>query len=83
MSEITSYIATISIAGNDQPGILNDITNIVSGDLKANIRSINLKSINGKFSGTIIVNVDGKAHLNLIIGKLVKLKGIRKVDREH
>jgi len=83
MSELTSYVATIRINGNDQPGILSDITNMVSGDLKANIRSINLNSHNGKFDGSIMVNVDGKAHLNLIIGKLVRLKGIRKVSREN
>ncbi len=83
VSELTSYVATIRISGNDQPGILNDITNLVSGDLKANIRSINLNSHNGKFDGSIMVNVDGKAHLNLIIGTLVRLKGIRKVSREN
>lgn len=83
VSELTSYVATIRISGNDQPGILNDITNVVSGDLKANIRSINLNSHNGKFDGSIMVNVDGKAHLNLILGTLVRLKGIRKVSREN
>ncbi len=82
-SEVTSYVATIRISGVDQAGILSDITNVVSGDLKANIRSINLNSHNGKFDGTIMVNVDGKAHLNLILGRLVKLKGIRKVSREN
>ncbi len=83
VSELTSYVATIRLSGNDQPGILNDITNIVSGDLKADIRSINLNSHNGKFDGSIMVNVNGQAHLNLILGKLVRLKGIRKVSREN
>ena len=83
VSELTSYVATIRLSGNDQPGILNDITNIVSGDLKADIRSINLNSHNGKFDGSIMVNVNGQAHLSLILGKLVRLKGIRKVSREN
>ncbi len=83
VSELTSYVATIRISGNDQAGILNDITNIVSGDLKADIRSINLNSHNGKFDGSIMVNVNGQAHLNLILGRLVRLKGIRKVSREN
>ena len=81
-SELTSYVATIRISGNDQPGMLNEITNVVSGDLKANIRSINLNTHNGKFDGTIMVNVDSQSHLNLILAKLSKLKGIRKADRE-
>jgi len=83
VSELTSYVATIRLSGNDQAGILNDITNIVSGDLKADIRSINLNTHNGKFDGSIMVNVNGQAHLNLILGKLVRLKGIRKVSREN
>jgi GTP diphosphokinase / guanosine-3',5'-bis(diphosphate) 3'-diphosphatase len=83
VSELTSYVATIRLSGNDQPGILNDITNIVSGELKADIRSINLNSHNGKFDGSIMVNVNGQAHLSLILGKLVRLKGIRKVSREN
>jgi len=83
VAELTSYVATIRISGTDQAGILNDITNVVSGDCKANIRSINLNSHNGKFDGSIMVNVDGKAHLNLILGTLVRLKGIRKVSREN
>ncbi len=83
MAEVSSYIATIRISGNDQPGILSDITNVVSGDLKANIRSVNLNSHNGKFDGAIMVNVNGKAHLNLILGRLVKIKGIKKVSREN
>lgn len=82
-TELTSYVATVRISGADLPGILNDITNVVSGELKANIRSINLNSHNGKFDGSIMINVDGKSHLNLIIGRLVKLKGIRKVSREN
>ena len=81
--ELTSYVATIRISGTDQAGLLNDITNIVSGELKANIRSVNLSTHNGKFDGTLSINVDGKAHLNLIIGRLARLKGIRKVDREN
>jgi GTP pyrophosphokinase len=83
ISELTSYVATIRVSGNDQPGILNDITNVVSGDLKADIRSINLNSHNGKFDGYIMVNVNGQAHLNLIIGKLARLRGIRKVNRDN
>jgi GTP pyrophosphokinase len=82
-SELSSYVATIRISGSDRAGMLNDLTNIISGDLKADIRSVNLNSRNGKVDGYIMMNVNGKAHLNLIIGKLARLKGIRKVSREN
>lgn len=83
LSELSSYVATIRISGFDQVGILNDITHAVSADLNTNIRSINLTSNNGKFEGTIIVNVDGKTHLSLILARLSKLKGVKKAVREH
>jgi GTP diphosphokinase / guanosine-3',5'-bis(diphosphate) 3'-diphosphatase len=81
--EKTSYVATIRVGGTDLPGILSDITNAVSGELKANIRSVNLNSRNGRFDGSLMVNVDSRAHLNLIIGRLLKIKGIKKVEREN
>ena len=80
-SELTSYIAAIHISGADRTGILNDITLAITGEMVADIRSINLSSHTGKFDGTIMVNVDSKAHLMLILAKLSKLKGIRKVTR--
>lgn len=81
-TEITSYVATIRVSGTDQTGILNEITLAVTGDMRANIRSINLNSHNGRFDGNLLVNVEGKSHLNLIISRLMKVKGIRKVTRE-
>lgn len=80
-SELSSYIATIHISGADRTGILNDIAMAITGEMEADIRSINLNSHTGKFDGTIMVNVDSKAHLMLILAKLSKLKGIRKVAR--
>ena len=81
-SEISAYIATIIITGDDQLGILNKITDTITHELNANIRSINLSSSNGKFEGTVSINVDGKSHLELIIARLSKLKGIKRVVRE-
>lgn len=81
-TEISAYVTTITITGDDQLGMLNQISDTLTHDLKANIRSINLSSSNGKFEGNISINVDGKSHLDLIIARLSKLKGIKKVIRE-
>jgi GTP diphosphokinase / guanosine-3',5'-bis(diphosphate) 3'-diphosphatase len=81
-TEISAYIATILITGEDQLGILNRISDTITHELNANIRSINLSSSGGKFEGTISINVDGKSHLELIIARLSKLKGIKRVVRE-
>jgi len=81
-SEISAYIATIIITGDDQLGMLTKISDTITHDLNANIRSVNLSSANGKFEGTISINVSGKSHLDLIIARLSKLKGVKRVMRE-
>lgn len=82
-TEVTAYVATLKITGEDRIGMLTSISDIITHELKANIRSIHLNSNLGKFDGTISVNVGGKAHLDLIIARLLKLKGIKRVNREQ
>ena len=62
--------------------MLNQISDTITRGLNANIRSVNLSSRNGKFEGSITINVDGKSHLELIIARLSKLKGVKRVLRE-
>ena len=80
--EVSAYLATIKITGDDQVGMLNQISDTITRGLNANIRSVNLSSRNGKFEGSITINVDGKSHLELIIARLSKLKGVKRVLRE-
>ncbi len=80
--EASAYLATIKITGDDQLGMLNQISDLISRDLNANIRSVNLSSNSGKFEGSLTINVNGKSHLELIIARLSKLKGIKRVMRE-
>ena len=80
--EVSAYLATIKITGDDQVGMLNQISDTITRGLNANIRSINLSSRNGKFEGSLTINVDGKSHLELIIARLSKLKGVKRVLRE-
>lgn len=80
-AEVSAYLATLLITGEDRVGMLNSISDLLTRDLNANIRSINLSSNSGKFEGTLSVNVSSKSHLDLIIAKLSKLKGVRRVSR--
>jgi len=79
--EISAYVATIKITGDDRVGMLTSISDVITRDLKANIRSINLESSHGRFEGNLSVNVAGKSHLDLIIAKLSKVKGVKRVVR--
>lgn len=80
-AEVSNYLATIKITGNDRVGILSSITTVLSDELKANTRSINIESRNGRFEGIITINVSGKSHLEMIIARISKVKDVTRVVR--
>lgn len=75
------YDITLRVIGNDDIGIVNNITNIISKDEKIVMRSINIDSHDGLFSGNLVVQLDDKSKLNLLIKKLRTVKGVKQVIR--
>ena len=76
-----SFLTTLKITGIDDVGIINNITNIISGELKINMRSMSIESTEGLFEGRIKVFVKEKKELKKLIEKLEKVSGIHKVSR--
>jgi len=79
--ESSPFLAGIQIKGIDEPGILNEITQIISGELNLNIRSINIESIDGTFHGLLKIYIHNTSRLNNLIANIKKIKGIQKVQR--
>ena len=75
------YSTTLHIVGNDDIGIMNNVTSIISKEEKIAIRSINVDSHDGLFSGNITINVEDTGRLEMLIKKLRTVKGIRLVNR--
>jgi GTP pyrophosphokinase len=75
------FLTDIKVSGYDQLGILSSITNLISNDLKMDVRSISLNSKDGKFEGYISVSIRDKKHLELLLKKLLTIKGISKASR--
>ena len=75
------YDITLRVIGNDDIGIVSYITNIISKDEKIVMRSINIDSHDGLFSGNLVVQLDDKSKLNLLIKKLRTVKGVKQVIR--
>ncbi len=75
------YDITLRVIGNDDIGIVSNITNIISKDEKIVMRSINIDSHDGLFSGILVVQLDDKSKLNLLIKKLRTVKGVKQVIR--
>jgi len=76
-----NYEATISLSGVDQIGLVNEISNIISRNLRVNMKSISFDTENGIFTGKIIVIVKDKSHLESLINELHKVNGIVDISR--
>lgn len=76
-----SFLTSIKLTGLDEIGIIQGITNVLTGDLKMNMRSISIDSKDGIFEGTIMVFVHDKEELDELCEKLESINGIQKVER--
>ncbi len=76
-----SFLAGIKITGTDEVGVVNNITKIISNELKVNMRSISIESNEGLFEGTIMLFVNDTEHLTRLMKKLSGLPGILNVVR--
>lgn len=73
---------TLHILGNDNIGIVNNITSIILKDKNANLRSIDIhSSADGLFSGLLILQIADATKVNSLIRKLQEVKGVKKVTR--
>lgn len=75
------YSITLRVIGNDDIGIVSNITSIISKDERIMMRSINIDSHDGLFSGTLVVNIDDTSRLEQLIKKLRTVKGVKNVTR--
>jgi GTP diphosphokinase / guanosine-3',5'-bis(diphosphate) 3'-diphosphatase len=79
--KLISFLARISMTGIDRIGLVNDITNIISSELKVNMTGINISVQNGIFEGTIDLYVHHTKDLNNLILKISNINGIENVRR--
>jgi len=77
----SSFLTTLHVSGVDETGIVSDITHIISKDTGTQMRSISIESDKGKFEGQLKVLVYNLDHLEFLIHKLRKIKGVISVNR--
>ena len=76
-----SFLTGIRIVGLDDVGVVNKITNLISGELKLNINAITIEAKEGMFEGNIRIYVHDKEELEELVRRLKQLNGIHSVDR--
>lgn len=77
----SQYSITLKVIGNDDIGIVNNITSIISKEEKIMMRSINIDSNDGLFRGNLVVDVQDISRLEQLIKKLRNVKGIKQILR--
>jgi len=75
------FPVSLRITGMDDLGIVSNISDVISKDLQVNMRSISIDSNDGLFEGTITLFVKDTQHLEALIRKLKKVKGILSIKR--
>ncbi|MCL2327253.1 MAG: RelA/SpoT family protein [Bacteroidetes bacterium] len=80
-SHSNAFLVSIRLDGKDRIGVLRDIANVISEQLNINIRNVQIESIEDIFQGTLDLYVVDLSHLNNLMVKLQKIKGMRRVER--
>ena len=77
----SKYVTVLRVIGNDDIGIVTNITSIISKEKNIYMRGISIDSNDGLFQGHITVTVDDISSLNSLMKKLKTVKGVKDVQR--
>ncbi len=75
------FVSTIRVVGQDDIGIVTNITSIISKENKASLRNISIDSHDGIFHGYLVVGVESTEVLTHLIKKILTVKGVKDVQR--
>ncbi|HRG27567.1 MAG TPA: bifunctional (p)ppGpp synthetase/guanosine-3',5'-bis(diphosphate) 3'-pyrophosphohydrolase [Chitinophagales bacterium] len=76
-----AFLTGIKVTGLDDVGLVNKVTNIISGDMKLNMQSLVMDAKDGLFEGTIKTFVKNTEQLETLLRKLRSMKGVISVTR--
>jgi GTP pyrophosphokinase len=80
-SQDKSFEVGVRLIGTDRIGLINDVSNVISGELKVNMRSMSINTEGGIFEGEIKLFINDTSHLDTLIDKLVAVQGVMNVSR--
>lgn len=76
-----AFLTGLKILGTDRVGLINDVTKIISEELKVNMSSMSIHTDSGIFEGEIMLYVNDTRHLEQLTEKLRGVEGVEKVSR--
>jgi GTP diphosphokinase / guanosine-3',5'-bis(diphosphate) 3'-diphosphatase len=76
-----AFLTGLKIRGTDRVGLINDVSKIISEELKVNMSSMSIHTENGIFEGEIMLYVNDTRHLEQLLEKLRNVEGVVKATR--
>ncbi len=76
-----AFQASIKVFADDATGIVNHITEVITRDMKLNIRSMSLSSSGGTLSGIVNIEVASSGVVDSVVHTLLRIKGVQKAYR--
>lgn len=76
-----AFLTGLKVVGTDRVGLINDVSKVISEELKVNMSSLSFKTDHGIFNGEIMLYVNDTRHLEMLISKLEKVEGVVQVNR--
>lgn len=76
-----AFLTGLKIRGTDRVGLINDVSKIISEELKVNMSSMSIHTDNGIFEGEIMLYVNDTRHLEQLMEKLRNVEGVVKASR--
>ena len=73
--------ATLRVVGQDDIGIVTNITSIINKEKNVSLRNIAIDSNDGLFQGHLTVGIQDNESLNALIKKIKTVKGVKDVSR--
>jgi len=75
------YPISLRVIGNDDIGIVTNITSVINKEEGIQLRSVNIDAHDGLFSGTLTIMVSDTSKLDALVKKLRVVKGVKQVNR--
>lgn len=72
---------SLRIIGNDDIGIVANITSIISKEGNVNIRNITVDSHDGMFQGVVVIAINDQRQLTSLMKKIKTVKGVKDIQR--
>jgi len=76
-----TFEVSVKLIGTDRIGLINDVSTVISEELKVNMRSMSINTEGGIFEGEIHLYINDTSHLDTLITKLENVEGMMNVSR--